>query len=1146
MKAWALVLLMMVAAAAAVVLRPAGVARGAPAPWWLVVGSDRDGGEYTLDEGQTYVLRPDGSRLTSLLGTESRLTPLDVSGNGRAIAYKNAEATGAVYVSRANGAGLVRVLGPNNDERLGGAGLSPDGTRVAITRADPNDHPRLLVVDADGRHVHSLGRADSPEWSRDGRLLTFATSKGCAFAAEPFAKAQARIRRACGHPRFSPDARFVAFQTRGRCAVVRTPAVSWFQRTLRTLDTDRPVFLGPLCAGPQWSPDGRWIAYQSPGCEFCDSDRARRAALKLVGVWIVRPDGTGRRRVGPADEEGGATYSWSPDSTRLAITTGSKVVVVALDGRKPRMIRLTSACRCDSYSRLLWSPDGRRLMLAAQTGEDPAQIWSARADGTGLRRITSAGVNDLIGVVRVAPGRAPARPLAHSERVLGPTLLMTSKPIGRLAADGGSVAYVAGSTETDCEHVSVWTPSAAKIQRVWPRLPAPCYDEYSTESSVYELALAGPMVGWSLNLGCGNSGCGVDTHTAELPKAEPRYVDEDDGTDYGNDFLRPFDPVGSGDVFAVESHVRIALSGGGVRRCELPGHQDAESVAGHKLAVRTERGELVVDDHCAVVSRIPLDTKGLKAVLLDGSRLVAVRRGVLDVYDVAGGTLIAQRSVPAGTTLDGAAGGVVAFHRATIVTALRLDDGRSISFQLCHGPVGAAVSRLGLYYTYTTREREGRLALVPRRELERRLGAGRSYQPQCLRSAEHFSSGGGPTAVAAGDFDGDGRPDLVTANVSGSISVLLRRDHAFGARHDYRVGGDPDDVAVADLDRDGHLDVAASLPGVNAVAILLNRGDGSFEPPRRYRAGHAPSPLVAGDLNADGAPDLVVASGTDKAITVLLNRGNGTFVHKTTRTPGDYEPSNPVIADLTGDGRPDLVFGHSAITAKVTVLVGAGDGTFPDARGYATGEEASAVAVADLNRNGRPDIAVVSGCGVSVLLDRAGGGFGPPRELPHREDCPREIAAGDLDGDGRVDLVTVATPPGFPASLSVFLNRGHGRFAAAGSYEAGGSGIGAVDLAIHDLDGDGKADLLFASSDRAFVSVLTNTLGVCRVHGLSGKSPGAERRILARAGCRIGRVSRVHSKRVSRGRVLAAEPRFGAFWPNGPEVDLIVSLGRRR
>ena len=315
-------------------------------------------------------------------------------------------------------------------------------------------------------------------------------------------------------------------------------------------------------------------------------------------MWIVHPDGSGRRRVGPADEENSAHYSWSPDGSRLAIASGSRLLIASPTGRTKR---IGPPLGSDSYAATLV---GRRHSSGrcGAHGIDPAQIWSIRADGTGLRRLTSSGVNDVIGVVNSAPARRPVAPLEPSERVLGPRLLATEQPIGRLAADGASVAYIADSTETDCEHVSVWTPSRARIQRVSYRLPAPCDDDYNSDVSVYELALAGSMVGWSTNLGCGNSGCGVDVHSARLPEANPVEVGFDDGTDYGNEFLRPFDPVGRGRVFAVESHVRVEGPGDTVRRCKLPGDRDADAVDGARLAVRGESKELIVDDHCQVVA----------------------------------------------------------------------------------------------------------------------------------------------------------------------------------------------------------------------------------------------------------------------------------------------------------------------------------------------------------------------------------------------------------------------------------------------------------------------------------------------------------------------------------------------------------------
>ena len=86
---------------------------------------------------------------------------------------------------------------------------------------------------------------------------------------------------------------------------------------------------------------------------------------------------------------------------------------------------------------------------------------------------------------------------------------------------------------------------------------------------------------------------------------------------------------------------------------------------------------------------------------------------------------------------------------------------------------------------------------------------------------------------------------------------------------------------------------------------------------------------------------------------------------------------------------------------------------------------------------------------------------------------------------------------------------------------------------------------LLGGLSRKVVAVLTNTLGVCRVRGFRGTTLPAARALLARAGCRVGGVSHAYSKRIPRGKVVAAEPRFGAFWPTGPEVDLVVSLGAK-
>jgi hypothetical protein len=293
-----------------------------------------------------------------------------------------------------------------------------------------------------------------------------------------------------------------------------------------------------------------------------------------------------------------------------------------------------------------------------------------------------------------------------------------------------------------------------------------------------------------------------------------------------------------------------------------------------------------------------------------------------------------------------------------------------------------------------------------------------------------------------------------------------------------------------------------------------------------------------GDLDRDGAPDVIVANSLDDTVSILLNRGDGILGRRHARATGST-PSSVTIAEVTGDGVPDVVIGNEGDSA-VTVLEGAGDGTFPGSHAFPTPEETAAVAVADLDGNGAQDLAV-QGCEPAVMIARSGGGFSKPRELPGSDECGSPtVSAGDVNGDGNADLVTVTSSYG-PLRLAVYLNRGGGRFEPVGTYEAPASNTTAPTVLIRDLNGDGYAELAVPVFDPASIAVLTNTLGVCHVREIRGRSVAAAARRLGRAGCRVGQVRRVRAGRVPRGRVVGAVPRFGAFWPNGPEVDLLVS-----
>src|SRR5205814_4951507 len=134
---------------------------------------------------------------------------------------------------------------------------------------------------------------------------------------------------------------------------------------------------------------------------------------------------------------------------------------------------------------------------------------------------------------------------------------------------------------------------------------------------------------------------------------------------------------------------------------------------------------------------------------------------------------------------------------------------------------------------------------------------------------------GTPNWLSIGDFNGDGKPDLVSADDGNRVSVFLNRgDGGFVAKGDYRAGVPVSSVATGDLNGDGKSDlVTANTLGANTVSVVLNRGDASFLAPRVYHTNPEGEPdwVAIGDLNGDANPDIAVAND-DVTVSVFLNR----------------------------------------------------------------------------------------------------------------------------------------------------------------------------------------------------------------------------------------------------------------------------------
>lgn len=327
-----------------------------------------------------------------------------------------------------------------------------------------------------------------------------------------------------------------------------------------------------------------------------------------------------------------------------------------------------------------------------------------------------------------------------------------------------------------------------------------------------------------------------------------------------------------------------------------------------------------------------------------------------------------------------------------------------------------------------------------------------TFQPH-----RNYATGAGPRAVAVGDFNGDGNLDLLTTNIehnSFSISILFGNgDGTFQAHADFGQTVEAAAVAVADFNADGKADLV--LPTYGGLVLMLGNGDGTFQPPVKY-SGFSATSVVVKDLNGDGKLDLATADGNGIMISVLLGIGDGTF-----RNHMEYRAIFGARAltagDFNGDGIADLAV-VSSLNNNISILLGKGDGTFPTHREYGAGRGPGSIASGDLNGDGKTDLGVTNGYDTtaSIFLGNTAATF-PARldyEVRHGSQW---IVTTDFNGDAKADLVTLNVPDtGGISSLSVLLGRGDGRFRHA-DYEI--SGVASL-LAAGDFNGDGYPDLV--------------------------------------------------------------------------------------
>ena len=349
------------------------------------------------------------------------------------------------------------------------------------------------------------------------------------------------------------------------------------------------------------------------------------------------------------------------------------------------------------------------------------------------------------------------------------------------------------------------------------------------------------------------------------------------------------------------------------------------------------------------------------------------------------------------------------------------------------------------------------------------------------------ATGANPTSVAVGDFYGDGKLDLAVVNsVDNNLSILLgdgTGHFTLASSPGIGSGYGPSIVAVGDFNGDGKLDLAVSndcldsaCAGMAPVSILLGDGTGNFYVASNpVTGGYYNRSIAVGDFNGDGKLDVAVVgadyNGGLDTVSILLGDGTGQFTLTSVLTPG-IQAALVAVGDFNGDGKLDLAVGNicadwSCNFGAVDILLGDGTGQFTLVSSPSVGSWPSSVAVGDFNGDGKLDLAVANQTSnnVSILLGDGTGNF-TLASSPGVGASPSWVAVGDFNGDGKLDLAVANQTSN---NVSILLGDGTGNFTGA-SPPATGQWPSSV--AIGDFNGDGKLDLAVANWGNNNLSIL--------------------------------------------------------------------------
>jgi uncharacterized protein YjdB len=380
-----------------------------------------------------------------------------------------------------------------------------------------------------------------------------------------------------------------------------------------------------------------------------------------------------------------------------------------------------------------------------------------------------------------------------------------------------------------------------------------------------------------------------------------------------------------------------------------------------------------------------------------------------------------------------------------------------------------------------------------------------------FKAPVEFIAGIHPFNLAIGDFDGDGKADIAALNVTSNTVSVFRNTSSSGTitcssfadKIDFATGIQPFGITVGDVDGDGKLDIVVANDISNTVSVFYNTTSGStidcnsFADKVDFATGVNPVSVALGDIDGDGKPDIVAANYYSSTVSVLRNTSvaggiNGnSFAPKVDLAAGNH-PYCVAVGDIDGDSKPDIVVANNSDNTISVYRNIASRGTingssFSTRVNFAAGTQPYAISIADIDGDGKPDVEVTNAVSrtVSVFRNRTMRGVIDTSSLASKVDfgtgvMPYSIAIGDIDGDGKADMVVANYGNGNPGStsVSVFRNTAVTGMITTGSFAARVN-IALNDVprsvAVGDLDGDTKPDLAVACLSSNSVCVMRNS-----------------------------------------------------------------------